>query len=40
MPPYGGLTAHEYGQPPLSRRGRLLVKRVKRKKVLNVLKGG
>src|ERR1700722_5960709 len=39
-PSYVGLTVHEYGQPPLSRRGRVLVNRVKRKKVLNVLKRG
>lgn len=31
---------HEYGQPPLSWRGGLLVKGEKRKSLLNVLKGG
>ncbi|TCK32632.1 hypothetical protein B0G84_8455 [Paraburkholderia sp. BL8N3] len=39
-PPYDGFTMHEYGQPSLSRRGCLLVKCMKRKKLLNVLNGG
>jgi hypothetical protein len=39
-PTHHVLTLDEYGEPQSSERGRLLVSRVKRKKLMNVLKGG